>query len=302
MPKSSVCGCRKQAAPRYSSRRRSRSTWPRKWTPPPAWRRSRSSSGPWPTMRSSQTELGAGGDRQIDSLVRRQRRDHQAVRAAGAVAGGEEAGVDRRRHYLGLPAVVAADPAGDKARVGDKTVDPAARCHVPGAQPAQRQRAQPRHQAGAVGKVGVLLVPGVAHRGVAIAQVVRPGRRDDAFGNAVAAAHHQVEAAQVVLFDGGGEQRQIAAVVAPQARRVLQRAGADRPPLEIGAERSGKVEQRVDRRLGQQLGEGLEHLLAATHAGQPVVDQRRPGSARGAHPPAPRRSPGRQERILRALS
>ena len=80
----------------------------------------------------------------------------------------------------------------------------------------------------AVGEVGVLLVPGVAHGRVAVAEVEGVGRRDHPLGHAVAGAEDDVEAREVELLDGGREERQVAAVVAADARRRLQEAGADR--------------------------------------------------------------------------
>src|SRR5260370_10366812 len=58
--------------------------------------------------------------------------------------------------------------------------------------------------------------------------------------------------------------------------------------LERGADAAGEMEERVDRRLGEEGAELLEHLLAAAHAGQPVVHQRHSQPA----PSLPATAPG----------
>jgi hypothetical protein len=93
-------------------------------------------------------------------------------------------------------------------------------------------------------------------------------------GHAVAGGEHHVEAGEIELLDGGGEERQIPPVVPADAGRPLQEAGADGVRLDGRADAAGKMEEGEDGRFGKERAEGLEHLLAAAHAGEPVVHQR----------------------------
>ena len=54
---------------------------------------------------------------------------------------------------------------------------------------------------------------------------------------------------------------------------VLEEGGADLPALELGSERARHVEEREDGGLGEETGERDENSLAASHPGQPVVDE-----------------------------
>ena len=112
---------------------------------------------------------------------------------AGAWTGGgvEEGRVDRRIHDRRLAIIVSADPPRNVARVGDEAVHARRRGRVPARQPRQhravepaaRQRPDPRRP-----EVRVELVPGVAHRRMAVADVARPARRHHRLGRAVARA------------------------------------------------------------------------------------------------------------------
>ncbi len=84
----------------------------------------------------------------------------------------------------------------------------------------------------------------------------------------------EIEAGEIQALDGAGKKRQVPAVVPAQEGGALQEAGADRVALELRGDRAREVEEGVDRRLREEAGDRLEHLLAAAHAGQPVVDQR----------------------------
>ena len=84
----------------------------------------------------------------------------------------------------------------------------------------------------------------------------------------------QVIAAQVEPLDGRGEERQVALVPRGSRRQSLDERGVHRMRLDGLAHAPASVNQGVDRRVGEAAAERLEDLLAATHPGQPVLDQR----------------------------
>src|SRR5207253_2074676 len=64
----------------------------------------------------------------------------------------------------------------------------------------------------------------------------------------------------------------------------------DPPSLDRRGDASGRVQERIEIGVGEELAEHLEAALPAPHSGQPVVDQRHPHSSSIAVPcfPAPR--------------
>ena len=110
--------------------------------------------------------------------TRRARKSLAAVDAVGV----EEVGVDGRIHDSRLAIIVSADPARNIMRNSDIAVDAARRVAVPPRQPrhdAAASRALPAAPDPLRPEVGVELIPGVAHRRQAVAEVPapRPGGR-----------------------------------------------------------------------------------------------------------------------------
>jgi len=56
-------------------------------------------------------------------------------------------------------------------------------------------------------------------------------------------------------------------------RQPLDERGHDAAALDHGRHGSGHVEQREERRVGEELADDLETPLAPAHARQPVVDE-----------------------------
>src|SRR2546421_398487 len=74
-------------------------------------------------------------------------------------------------------------------------------------------------------------------------------------------------------------------------------SGRPAAPLDDGGHAAGDVQERVERRLGEELAEHLEAALAAAHAGEPVVpesDARRAAGRAAPHAPRQRRMRCRQ--------
>ena len=114
---------------------------------------------------------------------------------------------------------------------------------------------------------------------MAIAEVQRPGTHDRPFGHAVTAAEDEIERLEIELLDERGKERQAFAVVVADARQALQRRRVNRQPLDRGGHRPADVQQREQLGVRIALAKHLEHLLAAAHSRQPVVDNSYSGHA-----------------------
>ena len=84
-------------------------------------------------------------------------------------------------------------------------------------------------------QIGVHLIPGVAHRGVHIAQMQLIGRGENPLGHQVAAADHQLSITQVDLFDCHWQQRQVLLHMADTPGQLLDRAGSNLPAMKPAA-------------------------------------------------------------------
>ncbi len=155
-------------------------------------------------------------------------------------------------------------------------MDPVRSGHVPGAQGFRHRgddgAGQTRHAPRP--EVVVVTVPHVPHGRVAVAEVPRPRRHPHAFGHAVRAGDHEVEAGEVEGGGGGREEGQVAAVVRLDSGQVLDEGRADVARLELRGHGAAHVQEREDGRVGKQAGQREQHLLATAHARQPVVDER----------------------------
>ncbi len=216
-----------------------------------------------------------GLEAQLEPLVGRERGDDEVVLSRHVRSRREEAGVDRRRDHGRVAAVVAADAAGDVRAVRGEVVDAHGALRIPRPQPRRdgtdREARQRRHAAGA--EVVVVAVPHVAHRRVAVAEVERARRRAHALGDAVRAREDEIEAREVERFGRARKERQVVPVARRHGGQVLHEGRADLARLELRGDRARDVEQREDRGLGIEPGEREQHLLAAAHARQPVVDE-----------------------------
>src|SRR5213076_3272064 len=195
--------------------------------------------------------------------------------------------VDRRVDDVGLAAPDAPDAFGDVVGDRDDAVDRLV-APIPPTEPGGDGRGEePRGEPGARAEVVVGEVPYVAHRREAVAEVERARRRADALGDAVAQREDEIVAGEVEAPYRRGEQREIAAILRGGGREPLDERGHDAAALDHGRDTSGDVDQREERRVGEQLADDLETPLAPTHARQPVVDERdaraRPRGSRAVH-------------------
>src|SRR5439155_26843373 len=170
--------------------------------------------------------------------------------------------------------IVSAAPPGNTLRVREIAVYPDGSVPVPsrqGGQYGSQQRARGRADARGT-EVRIELIPRVAHRRMAIAEVQRSWTHDRPFGHAMAAAEDEIERLEIELLDERGKERQAFAVVVTHAGQALQRRRVNRQTLDRGGHRSADVQQREQLGARIALAEHLEHLLAAAHARQPVVN------------------------------
>ena len=132
-------------------------------------------------------------------------------------------------------------------------------------------------------EVGVELVPGVAHRREAVAEVTAPGRRRrPTWRRSGWLEMTRSNGIEVELLDGGGKERQVVPVAPPTRGAAAGRTRcAIRRRSMAGDTEPGTCTSVKSSRVGKALAEHLEHLLAAAHAGQPVVDERDSQAARG---------------------
>ena len=217
--------------------------------------------------------------RQLDSLVRNEGRHDQKVRARGDVGRLEEDRVNRWIHDRRLAIIVSADPRRNVRRVGDEPIDARRSRRIPSRQPRHHRPIHPPVREAAHAsrtEVGVELIPRIPHRRVAVADVPRPARRDDGLRGTVAGADDQLVRIQVELLDRQRKQREVLAVVGRRQRQPLNERRRDAVALDRRRHRAADVAQREDVGVGMQLAQRFEHALAAAHARQPVVNERRP--------------------------
>ncbi len=120
----------------------------------------------------------------------------------------------------------------------------------------------------------VIMIPEIAHRRVAIADVRRVRRRQHAFGGPGLAADHEVVAVQIELLEREGHEREVGLVVAIGAGQLLDEGGAYIGGADRRRNRLGHIDMREDIGLREQPQQLLQHALPAPHRHQPVMDDR----------------------------
>ena len=106
-----------------------------------------------------------------------------------------------------------------------------------------------------------------------VADVEGIGRRDGSLGDTVRTRDDQVETSQVKELDSQGEERQVVAILLLHEGQPLEKARPDIAALDDLRLASLEMEKGKDRSPGENLGQDLEHFLAPSLAGQPVMDQ-----------------------------
>src|SRR6185369_17205435 len=124
-------------------------------------------NGQWDTCEAARL------DGHIDPLVGDEGRHDKRLSYGHGVVGMEELGVDRWIDHNRLAIIVSADPARNIVRDSDIAVRPVCGLAVPARHPCHHRTHEPAaDRSQALGtEVGVELIPGVAHRGEAIADM-----------------------------------------------------------------------------------------------------------------------------------
>ena len=106
-----------------------------------------------------------------------------------------------------------------------------------------------------------------------------PAGADDRLGGAVTRADDQVVLIEIELFDDCGKQRKAMAIEPGHSGELLKHGGLWTQPFD------GRRHAARDMEQGEQIGgrirlaQQLEDLLAAAHAGKPIVNEGHPHDA-----------------------
>ena len=144
----------------------------------------------------------------------------------------------------------------------------------PRAQHRHRQRHDHAGEPPAVGTVGMVLIPQVAHRRMAIADVHGIWMRDDALRRAGLAGDHEIVAGEVQLLERGRHQGKILLIELGGERQLADVGRGDLVAVDQRARLLRDVDVREDVGLRVEQAEFFQDLFAATHADEPIVDDR----------------------------
>ena len=122
-------------------------------------------------------------------------------------------------------------------------------------------------------KIGKILIPGIAHRGMEIRNVERVRVGNDALGYAVRAGDDELEFLQVEELGSQRKKGEVRAVVLSQKRPALEKARPYLPLLDRGSLATLKMEERIDRRPGKDFGQDFEDFFSPSPSRQPIMDE-----------------------------
>src|ERR1700733_932432 len=114
-------------------------------------------------------------------------------------------------------------------------------------------------------------VPYIAHRGMAVAQMHRRGRWNDAFGRARLAADDEIVAAQIELLEGQRHQWKIAFVTSRCTRQLVDEGSRNPMRSNFLGDSLRNINVRKYVSLWVHVAQSFQHLLAAAHANEPIV-------------------------------
>ena len=190
-----------------------------------------------------------------------------------------------------------ADPLGDGRGVRQVARRPSRGRAIPIPQPVDDYFLEAKEARRLARKVVVELVPRVAHRRVAVAEVRHARGRARSLRDAVRRGDHEVETGKVEGLDGARKEREELTVAAAREGQAVQEGRADRVALDPGGDRSRHVKEREDGGVRDEREDLLEDLLAAAHAVQPVVND---GGSHDGRLPAPVSASAYTSRVLSA--
>ena len=153
--------------------------------------------------------------------------------------------------------------------------DPRSRALVPVPEPSQQSVHCPGSEAAKLPatKIRFPHVPSVAHRREAIADVRHVARRPRRLSNAMAKADDQIAPRQPPRFDSRGHQGQGIAVIAINRGKVGEEACVDRSAFDDLGDTPRTVQKSEKRGPAPTATKQFQALLAAAHAGEPIMHE-----------------------------
>ena len=215
----------------------------------------------------------------LDPLVGDEGRDDQVEVVARGVIGRVERRIDGGLDHAALAAVAAVDPVADRLRDGHEVRDASRSGPVLATEPVKQGAGDgsPDRLMRPGREVGVAAVPGVPHRGKAVADVRHARRWPDHLGHAVTQADDEVDLiltlAQSPGARGQGHDGQELAVVLEHTGNPLERRGADVHAFDRRTESPASMDQGMQGGVGERLAKDFQAFLPPPHPGQPVMHQ-----------------------------
>ena len=182
---------------------------------------------------------------------------------------------DERLEGVDVRSIAAAAPAAS-AGVGDVACASARRPWIPIADSVERPSHQRASRPRGLKDSGIALIPGVAERGVAVADMCRARIDSDAVGEGTGGRDHEVVPGHVQLLGGPRHEGQQCLEGRLSRSKVLKGRSSHSVPGQAGIERRGVIEQGGYRRCWPQITDRRECSLGAAHDQEIVVHEDRP--------------------------
>lgn len=216
-------------------------------------------------------QRGAGFDCEVHALVAPMFSGDQIVVSAGA--DGVLLHVDRRMDDLGIASVVFPDSVAHEGRVGDELVDTVGRQGIGAAKATRHGVSQRSNQCRQLPEVDLPLIPDVAQRRMAVADVSRIRGRDNPLRGTGFARHDEVVRIDIQDLKRKRHQCEIDLVSA-----LREGQPGDECRSELATAESAEQDFRPDHmgekvRVRENLSHCLEHNFAASLADEPIVNE-----------------------------
>jgi len=122
-------------------------------------------------------------------------------------------------------------------------------------------------------KIGKILIPGVAHRRMDIADMESIRMRDDSLSHTMGSGDNKVIVPQVEKLCSKRKEGQIEPVSLLEKREFLKKACPYFLIFDFRNLAPLKMEKSVDRSLRENLSQNLENLFSPSLAGQPIMNK-----------------------------
>lgn len=173
---------------------------------------------------------------------------------------------------IAVTPVIFFDALGDIMRVGDEIIHAVRGALVPDAHFVHLAGHDELRQPVGVGAVGVVKIPHITDRRVAVADVYGIRAGDDAFGTGGGRRQHQIVLGQVERLKRAGHQRQHGLIQPVGEGHLLEPARADVIAFKVLGHVFGVVHKGVDDGIGENTLHGVHNAVPAGVADKPVVN------------------------------